>query len=134
MRPARLDGASSMTHIFRMHELGIMASALDAIQGQAARHGATRVTRIVLRVGALAGVDVDALRFAYEALAPGGPAAGATLEIEQVPARAWCRRCDAEFGADRGLVFQCPYCHEYSGEIRSGRELGIARLEFPSSP
>lgn len=134
MGPARLDAAGAAPHIPRMHELGIMESALDAIRGQAALHGATRVTRIVLRIGALAGVDVDALRFAYEALAPGGPADGATLEIEQVPARAWCRRCDAEFGAGRGLVFQCPFCHEYSGEIRAGRELGIARLEFPSHP
>jgi len=117
-----------------VHELGIMASALDAIHHRAAREGAARVARVVLRIGTLAGVDVDALRFAYEALAPGSVADGAVLEIEQVPARAWCRRCDAEFGADRGLIFQCPFCHDYSGEIRAGRELGIARLEFTLSP
>ena len=113
-----------------MHELGIMASALDAVHRRAAREGAARVERIVLRIGALAGVDVGALRFAYEALAPGSVAEGAALDIEEVPARAWCRRCDAEFGAGRGLIFQCPFCQEYSGEIRAGRELGIARLEF----
>ena len=117
-----------------MHELGIMASALDAVHRQTAREGAERVERIVLRIGTLAGVDLDALRFAYEALAPGSVAAGAVLEIEQVPARAWCRRCDAEFGASPGMIFQCPFCHDYSGEIRAGRELGIARLEFTNSP
>jgi hydrogenase nickel incorporation protein HypA/HybF len=117
-----------------MHELGIMASALDAVQLRAAREKAAGVARIVLRIGTLAGVDVDALRFAYEALAPGSVAEGAVLEIEQVPARAWCRRCDAEFGAGRGMIFQCPFCQEYSGEIRAGRELGIARLEFNLSP
>ncbi len=111
-----------------------MASALDAVHRQTAREGAARVERIVLRIGTLAGVDVDALRFAYEALAPGSPAEGAVLEIEQVPARAWCRRCDVEFGASPGLIFQCPFCHDYSGEIRAGRELGIARLEFTLSP
>ena len=117
-----------------MHELGIMASALDAVHRQTTREGAERVEKIVLRIGTLAGVDLDALRFAYEALAPGSVAAGAVLEIEQVPARAWCRRCDAEFGASPGMIFQCPFCHDYSGEIRAGRELGIARLEFTTSP
>lgn len=114
-----------------MHEVGIMESTLDAIRHQAVKHGATRVSRIVLRIGTLAGVDQDALRFAYEALAPCTIAAGAVLEIETVPARAHCAACQTEFGVERGFIFQCPSCGEYSGDIRAGRELGIARLEFP---
>ncbi|HVZ63342.1 MAG TPA: hydrogenase maturation nickel metallochaperone HypA [Lacunisphaera sp.] len=113
-----------------MHEVGIMESALDAIRHQAVKHGADRVTRIVLRIGVLAGVDEQALRFAFEALAPHSVAAGAALEIETVPARVHCPGCGAEFGVERGFIFQCPQCHEYSGDIRAGRELGIARLEF----
>lgn len=108
-----------------------MQSALDAIGHQAEKYQATRVTRIVLRIGTLAGVDLEALRFAYEALAPATIAAGAALEIETVPARARCAGCATEFGVERGFIFKCPACGEYSGDIRSGRELGIARLEFP---
>ncbi len=108
-----------------------MQSALDAIRQQAVNHGATRVSRIVLRIGTLAGVDQEALRFAYEALTPGSLADGAVLEIESVPARAYCASCHTEFGAGRGFIFECPQCHAFSGEIRAGRELGIARLEFP---
>ena len=117
-----------------MHEVGIMESALAAIRRQAIEHGATRVSRVVLRVGSLAGVDVDALRFAYEALAPDSLAAEAVLEIETVPARAYCATCHTEFGASRGFFFQCPNCGNYSGDLRAGRELGISRLEFPSFP
>lgn len=109
-----------------------MESALDAIRHQAVTHGADRVTRIVLRIGVLSGVDEQALRFAFEALAPHGIAAGATLDIETVPARVHCPACGTEFGVERGFIFQCPQCHEYSGDIRAGRELGIARLEFSS--
>ncbi len=108
-----------------------MESALDAIRHEAGKHGATRVSRIVLRIGALSGVDCEALRFAYDALAPGSIAAGATLEIEAVPARVRCAACGTEFGVDRGFIFQCPQCREYSGDILAGKELGIARLEFP---
>lgn len=115
-----------------MHELGIMESALDSIRQEAAKHGATRVSRIVLRIGALAGVDHDALRFAYEALAPTSIAAGAELEIESVPTRAHCKACAKDFSAGKSYIFRCPLCGDYSGDIRAGRELGIARLEFPN--
>jgi len=115
-----------------MHEVGIMESALDAIRHQAVKHGATRVSKIVLRIGTLAGVDQEALRFAYDALSPHSVAAGAVLEIETVPARAHCPNCGTEFGVERGFIFQCPQCGEYSGDIRAGKELGIARLEFPN--
>jgi hydrogenase nickel incorporation protein HypA/HybF len=65
-----------------MHEAGLMQSALELAGGHARRAGAVAIRRVVLRVGALSGVEPDALRFAFEALAPGTPAAGATLELE----------------------------------------------------
>ena len=108
-----------------------MESALDAVRHEAAKHGATRVSRIVLRIGTLAGVDREALRFAYEALAPTSIANGALLEIESVPARARCNACAKEFGVTHGFIFQCPQCGEFCDDIRQGRELAIARLEFP---
>ncbi len=108
-----------------------MESALAAIGQQAAAHGAARVSRIVLRIGALSGVDVEALRFAYDALAPGTLAADAVLEIHRVPARAHCAQCDTDFGATSGYILTCPRCRAFSSDIRAGRELDIARLEFP---
>lgn len=111
-----------------------MESALESVQRVATSHGATRVSRIVLRIGSLSGVDHEALRFAYEALAPHSFAAGAELEILAVEARAYCPTCCAEFGATAGHIFTCPTCGQLSGDLRSGRELGIARLEFPETP
>jgi hydrogenase nickel incorporation protein HypA/HybF len=113
-----------------MHEVGIMESALAVISQQAAANGASRVTRIVLRIGRLSSVDLDSLRFAYEALVPGTVAAGAELEIESVPARAHCQACDQDFAAETGFILSCPRCRAFSSDIRSGRELDIARLEF----
>jgi hydrogenase nickel incorporation protein HypA/HybF len=65
-----------------MHEAGLMQSALDLAADHARRAGAGNIRRVVLRVGAFSGAEPDALRFAFEALAPGTPAAGATLELE----------------------------------------------------
>jgi hydrogenase nickel incorporation protein HypA/HybF len=115
-----------------MHEVGIMESALDAVRREAAAHGATSVTRIVLRIGAISGVEPDALRFAFEAVSPDTLAAGARLEIETIPARAHCGACQREFVIEQGFIFTCPNCGAFSGDVRSGRELELARLEFPA--
>lgn len=117
-----------------MHEVGIIESALDVIRREAGSRGAVQVTRVVLRVGALSGAEPEALRFAFTACTPGSVAAGAELEIDLVPARAHCRDCDEDFTVGSGFVFACPRCAALSGDLRSGRELELARLEFTSSP
>lgn len=114
----------------RMHEVGIMESTLDVVLRQAGEHRASRVHRIVLRIGALAGVEPEALRFAFDAVTLDTLAAGAELTIESVPARAWCATCACDFGAERGFIFTCPTCGELSGDLRQGRELELARIEM----
>jgi hydrogenase nickel incorporation protein HypA/HybF len=116
-----------------MHEAGIMESALAIVGREAGAHGATRVERVTLRVGAISGAEPEALRFAFEALSTGTVAAGAELIIEVVPARAHCADCDRDFTIESGFLFECPVCRAFSGEVRSGRELDLARLEFSQS-
>lgn len=113
-----------------MHEVGIIESALGSVLSQARAHGAQRVDRIVLRIGTLAGVDGDALRFAFEVVARGTIAAEAELEIRDVAARANCTSCAAEFDVEGGPIFVCPRCGRLSGEIRQGRELELTRIEM----
>ena len=113
-----------------MHEAGIMESALAIVSREAASHGASRVERVTLRVGAISGAEPESLRFAFEALSPGTVAEGAELVIEHVPARAHCAGCDTDFTIESGFLFECPVCRAFSGDVRSGRELDLARLEF----
>jgi hydrogenase nickel incorporation protein HypA/HybF len=113
-----------------MHEVGIMESALGAVLAQARVHRAQRVHRIVVRIGALAGVDADSLRFAFEALAPGTLAAEAAFEVVEVPIEVHCAACREIFSAGDGVIFACPRCGGLSGDIRQGRELELSRIEM----
>lgn len=112
-----------------MHELAIAQSALQQVLREAERAGAGQVSRIVLRVGALSGVETDALRFAFDALLPASPAAGAQLEIELVPALARCRDCGHDFAPASDTLFECPRCRAFGAELRSGRELDLVRID-----
>ncbi len=111
-----------------MHEVSIMAEAVRLAVESAQAAGAPRVTGLRLRVGSLSGAVPEALRFAWDVVRRDTPAAEAWLEIESVPAACWCAKCRAEFACENGLS-ECPRCHEFSGDLRRGRELEIASVE-----
>jgi hydrogenase nickel incorporation protein HypA/HybF len=113
-----------------MHELGIAESGLKAALIEMERQGASRILSVTLRIGDLAAVDPDSLRFAFEAVINETPAAGARLEIEHVAPVAWCHTCNQEFPTDSLSFFKCPQCGNYSGDLRRGREIELARLEL----
>ncbi len=106
-----------------------MESALSLVQDHAATRRGRRVTRVVLRIGELAGVDVDALRFAFDVVSRGTVAEGAAFQVEEVPALAHCGECGRDFASD-DLVFICPTCGAPGGEFRSGREMELSRIEL----
>ncbi len=112
-----------------MHELSIMQSALETALTEARRTGARKILAMRLRIGVLSGVVPEALQFAFEALATGTEAEGATLAIDDVPARFWCAPCAREFVAE-AMFSDCPECHTPSANIRSGREMELVSLEI----
>ena len=112
-----------------MHEFSIMEAALETAVQKTRAAGATQIHRLKLRVGKLSGVVPEALRFAFEALKVNTLAAAAEFEIEEVSAVCWCAECAAEFDA-RNLNYECPRCHQPSGDLRRGKEMDLASLEI----
>lgn len=111
-----------------MHEAGIVDEMLRAAECAARDAGCGTIHRIVLRVGALSSAVPDALEFAFAALKAGTLAADATLEIERVPAMAFCDRCRQEFTVDDAFLV-CPACGEPATDLRHGTELDLLRIE-----
>jgi hydrogenase nickel incorporation protein HypA/HybF len=112
-----------------MHEVSIMAEALRMAVDTAKSAGASRVLKLRLRVGRLSGVVPEAMRFAFDVVCRDTMAAGASLEIELVPATCRCATCQTEFEC-ADFFNECPRCHNVSGELRRGRELEIADVEI----
>ncbi len=106
-----------------------MTEALRMAVETAKAAGATRVLKLRLRIGTLSGVVPAAMRFAFDVVCHDTMAAGATLEIEVVPAACWCATCLAEFACEN-FFNECPRCHDFSGELRRGREMEIADVEI----
>jgi hydrogenase nickel incorporation protein HypA/HybF len=81
------------------------------------------VDAIGLRIGALSGVDAEALRFALEASTLDTPLAGVRVDIECLPVRAACRACRSRIEV-MDYLFICPQC----GSGEQGEELQLARI------
>jgi hydrogenase nickel incorporation protein HypA/HybF len=106
-----------------MHELAITQSVVNAVTE---RTGTAPVARVRLRVGRLAGVVPDAMRFCFELVTSGTPLDGAVLEFDQPEGRGRCRTCGAAFTlAD--LVLLCD-CGSADVEVLAGRELAVASV------
>lgn len=112
-----------------MHEMGIATSVLDAVRDQAHRYPGSRPSRVGLRIGEWAGVDVESLRFCLEALTAGSDLAGLQVEIDYRRRRNRCPSCRTEFALD-GYDIHCPACSCELTDAVSGTELDIAYVEL----
>ena len=92
-----------------MHELSLATGVLDLVQAAEQRDGFRRVGQLRLEVGALAGVEVDALRFALEAIVPGTCLEQAQILIDTPAGTAWCPTCAHEVSIT-GYQDLCPAC------------------------
>jgi len=112
-----------------VHELSLMDGVRATVLEQARLHQAWRITRISLRIGALAGVEPEALTFAFAVVMAGTIAAEASLELETVAAVCLCQRCRREFPALDGGC-ECPHCGEISRTLLRGRELQLVAVDL----
>jgi hydrogenase nickel incorporation protein HypA/HybF len=110
-----------------MHEYSIVQALLDRVEEEARRRGATRVHAVRVRIGELAGVEIDLLRTAYETIRRGTACEDAPLEVAVADARWLCPVCSTAF--PRGAALQCPDCHQ-PARLASGDEIMLDRIEM----
>jgi len=110
-----------------MHEYSIVSALMDRIEQAVDEHHAARVRSVKVRIGEMAGVEVELFRTAYTLVSDTTVCAGATLDVEVVPVRWACPRCDAP--PERGARLVCPAC---GGPVRllSGDEIMLDRIEL----
>lgn len=117
-----------------MHELAIACNLVTTVEEMAHRLNLTQLKSVHLKLGALAGVVKDALLFSYEIATKDSLLAGTTLEIEEMPVKLFCAKCQTEVLLASLQSFCCPLCATPSNDIRQGKELDITALEVWDEP
>lgn len=109
--------------------MGIANSVLEAVRSEMRRYPEARPAKVGLRIGEMAAVDQESLRFCFEALAAGTDLEGLQLEIEICRRRHRCKDCGNEFNV-ANYDFQCPACGASNSECTRGDELELAYVEI----
>lgn len=111
-----------------MHEAPIAQGIVELVKTEAEKVEARKVSKIYLRIGKMTGAVEDALRFYFEVLTKGTIMEEADFEIEWIPTRASCFQCQKVYEVEDMLPI-CPHCSGLGGEIISGKELEVTKIE-----
>ncbi|KEO55985.1 hydrogenase maturation nickel metallochaperone HypA [Thioclava pacifica] len=111
-----------------MHEMSIAEGIRGVIEDSARANSFDRVTRVRLEIGRFAGVETDALEFAFDVVMRGSVAEGAELQIIDLPGKALCYDC-AEIVEIEHRLDPCPKCGGGKLLAQGGEEMRIKDME-----
>ena len=112
-----------------MHELSVCQALIRQLDAIARDERAVRITKVVVHIGPLSGVEAQLLRQAYPIASAGTAAADAELVLESLPIRVACEQCGAETEATANRLV-CGACGDYHTRLIGGDELLLAQVEL----
>lgn len=113
-----------------MHEVSIARGLCTQLRRLAAEHGASRIHRATIEVGAMSNVVGDLLRQAFEVVREETDLiATAELVVREVPLVVRCAACATDSQLER-FVFQCPGCGSTRLDVLQGEELLLRDVEL----
>ena len=111
-----------------MHELSIAQNILAIVLEEMDKQNLTRLEKVEVVNGQLAGVVTESLIFAWEAMVNGegddARVKGAALEVREAPLILKCASCSHEFSPEHAIneFMPCSECNEQIGhEVLSGQ-------------
>lgn len=112
-----------------MHELAICQGLLAEAERVAAEHHAARISRLVVAIGPLSGVEAPLLDRAFSIARLGSRCGSACLEIEQCPVAVWCEACGIESEVEPNALL-CSGCGSWKVTLKTGDELLLKSIEL----
>ena len=111
-----------------MHEMSLAEGVLQLIEDAARAQEFSRVTTVWLEIGQLSGVEVEAMKFCFDAVTRDSIADGARLEIVATPGTGWCMQCSQTVPMQE-VFGECPQCGSHQMQVTGGTEMRVKELE-----
>ncbi len=111
-----------------MHEFSLCQNIVSIVSNKAGDND-INVKDIVIKVGDIAGVDLDSLCFWFPVVIKDTNLRDAELKVIHQHALAKCNMCNKDF-AIKQLYESCPECHSYDKQVISGQELTVESIIY----
>lgn len=112
-----------------MHEFSIVQSLLNLIEENARKNSAKSVSKVVVKIGKMSGVEPHLLEIAFNTFKEKTIAENADfiMEIQSVVCR--CNNCNKDFTVE-DYNFICPFCQSFNIEVIDGTDMILKSLEL----
>ncbi|HHH19778.1 MAG TPA: hydrogenase maturation nickel metallochaperone HypA [Campylobacterales bacterium] len=112
-----------------MHEYSIVQSLINSCEEHAQAHDARQVTKVVVKIGVMSGVEPDLLQTAFDTFKEQTICDGAEFVMNIQPIVIKCISCQQESTLQKH-AFCCPHCQGVAVEVLDGEEMYLMQLEM----
>jgi len=112
-----------------MHEYSIVQSLLDSCEDHAKQNNSEKVSKVVVKIGVMSGVEPDLLQTAFDTFKEGTICEGCEFVINIQPIVIKCHNCSKESTLTKNEYY-CPECESIELDIIDGEEMYLMQLEL----
>lgn len=113
-----------------MHEFSIVQALIEQCESEAKAHQATVISKIVIKIGKLSGVEPHLLQVAFDTFKETSTfCQSAMLEMNIQPVEVLCYGCGTVSLLDEHCYI-CPKCQSDHISITDGEEMFLMQLEM----
>jgi len=112
-----------------MHEYSIVQALLNSCEEQVKINNATLVSKVVVKIGVMSGVEPDLFKTAFDTFKEKTVCENAKLIINIQPVIIICNDCGTKTVLDR-LEYRCSKCGSLNVSVVDGEEMYLMQLEL----
>jgi hydrogenase nickel incorporation protein HypA/HybF len=112
-----------------MHEYSIVQSLLDQCEQNAKDNNATKIIKVVVKIGVMSGVEPDLLQTAFDTFKEGTMCEECEYIQNIQPIIIKCHKCKEKSTLDKN-EYCCPKCKSIELDVIDGEELMLMQLEL----
>lgn len=112
-----------------MHEYSIVQSLIESCEVHAKENNAKRVTKVVLKIGVMSGIEPQLLETAFDTFKEETICDGAELVLNIQKILILCNTCHKKSTLEK-FEYLCPSCKSSELNILDGEEMYLMQLEL----
>lgn len=112
-----------------MHEYSIVQSLLDQCEENAKANNATKVTKVVVKIGIMSGVEPALLKTAFDTFKEDTMCSDCEYIQNIQPVIVKCLTCDTQSQLETN-EYTCPKCDSVELNVVDGEDLMLMQLEL----
>lgn len=112
-----------------MHEYSVVQALMEQIESIAAQNDATLVSKVVVKIGVMSGIEPHLLEIAFNTFKERSVCDGAAFEMSIQPVIIACNQCHHKSEL-KEIAYHCDVCESTDVTVLDGEDMFLMSLEM----